>query len=151
MDETYPYGTTGNDAHDDANLPSILSLNSGIIDQAVVVRLVALLRSDVPLHPLLRTIFADAIEGKHTEVSIELNRAKRGPRPTQLKPLTAMLDYFTMIEQGRFIAEYPGTADKVESGIQEAMSKLGITRKQAYAAWGLWQKAVAEFPNLASN
>ncbi len=133
-------GTTGNPKFDDINLPSLMALGSGTISDDAIDRLVELLRSDVPLHPSLRKMLADALSGESPNLRLTLKRkGKTGPTQKMIPGFKKALDLFTALERGRYIAEHPERNAKVENCIQDAMTRFDIQRSEAYAALKVWR------------
>lgn len=137
-------GSTGDQWADDVNLPSIFALTSGRDDAFVVERLVALLRSDVPLHPLLRSQLADCLDKSHPELRLQLKRHKRGPRPTEFKAQRSIRLSLNALSIGRFIAEHPDRHVRLENAVEAAMEHFAVERSEAFKAWASWRAAEAE-------
>lgn len=143
---------TDNPEADDVNLPSIMMLNAGVVEDFVIERLAALLRSDFDLHPALRKLLADALEGQSPHLQITISRKnKRGPRLKELPIAKSLRAFSGNVERGKWIAAHPEINSKVENAIQDAMTHFDIQRSEAYAAWRVWKEWQEEIKHLQSK
>jgi hypothetical protein len=135
---------TGDALADAANFPVVLGFLDGSGD-GLAAALIALLRSEHEIQPQIRDVLADALEGKHPYLRLQLARAKTGPKPSRSGVAAvwgAMAKGLRILEIGRYIDEHPGP--KRENTIMAAMDKFVIERSEAYGALKVWRKAKAE-------
>ncbi|TCJ39200.1 hypothetical protein [Parafrankia sp. BMG5.11] len=142
---------TGDDDADNANLPVVLGLSSGMATAEVVAHLVDLLRSDFPLQPLIRDILADALSGEHETLRLKLSRKKTGPSPKRLPIVGAFDRFFRDLAIGKFIAEHPQMSVKVENAVDAALDEFNIVRSEAYQGLRKWRELEAAVQSANSD
>lgn len=134
--------TTGDEACDNANFPVVLGLGQGVVNETIVEALIALLRSDHYIQPMVRDALADALALEHPSLKLVLSRSKTGPAPDEFPMLRAMRKTVRRLEVGRYIVEHPYFEAKVESAIQAARDEFGVSRDEAYRSLASWRDAL---------